>query len=68
MVGWKVLRSLVKSLRMVCKKSLSEKLITCPVEVFVKTEEEDEKGDSLEQHTHLTPVETPCVEPLNPER
>jgi hypothetical protein len=33
------------------------------VEVFIKTEEEDEKGDSLEQHKQLTPVE-----PLNPER
>ncbi len=38
------------------------------VEVFIKTEEEDENGDSLEQHPQLTPVETPCVEPLNPER
>ncbi len=37
------------------------------VEVFIKTEEDDEK-DSLEQHTPLTPVEMPCVEPLNPER
>jgi hypothetical protein len=38
------------------------------VEVFIKTEEEDEKGDSLEQHPQFTPVEAPCVEPLNPER
>ncbi len=38
------------------------------VEVFIKSEEDDENGDSLEQHTQLTPVETPCVEPLNPER
>ena len=38
------------------------------VEVFIKTEEENENGDSLEQHTQLTPVETPCEEPLNPER
>jgi hypothetical protein len=38
------------------------------VEVFIKTEEDDEKGGSLEQHTQLTPVETPCAEPLMPER
>jgi hypothetical protein len=38
------------------------------VEVFIKTEEDDENGDSLERHTQLTPVETPCAEPLNPER
>jgi hypothetical protein len=38
------------------------------VEVFIKTEEEDENGDSLDQHTLLTPVEIPCEEPLNPER
>jgi hypothetical protein len=38
------------------------------VEVFIKTEEDDEKGDSLEKHTQLTPVETPCEESLNPER
>jgi hypothetical protein len=38
------------------------------VEVFIKTEEDDENGDSLEQHPQLTLVETPCVEPLNPER
>ncbi len=37
------------------------------VEVFIKIEEEDEKGDSLEQQ-QLTMVETPYVEPLNPER
>ena len=33
------------------------------VEVFIKTEEDDENGDSLEQHPQLTPEE-----PLNPER
>jgi hypothetical protein len=38
------------------------------VEVFIKTEEDDENGDSLEQHPLLTPVETPCAQPLNPER
>jgi hypothetical protein len=38
------------------------------VEVFIKTEEEDENGDSLEQHPQLTLVETPCEESLNPER
>jgi hypothetical protein len=33
------------------------------VEVFIKTEEDDENGDSLEQHTQYT-----LVEPQNPER
>jgi hypothetical protein len=33
------------------------------VKVFIKTEEEDENGCSLEQHPQLTPEE-----PLNPER
>jgi hypothetical protein len=33
------------------------------VEVFIKTEEDNKNGDSLEQQTQFTPVE-----PLNPER
>jgi hypothetical protein len=36
-------------------------------QVFIKTEEDDEQKDVAAQYTHL-PGETPCLEPIKPER
>jgi hypothetical protein len=38
------------------------------VQVFIKTEEEDQKEDVGAQHNYLHPEETPCSEPVKSER
>jgi hypothetical protein len=38
------------------------------VQVFIKTEEEDQKEDVGAQHSYLHPEETPCSEPVKSER
>jgi hypothetical protein len=38
------------------------------VQVFIKTEEEEEQEDVLVHRTQFLPVETPCVESSESER
>jgi hypothetical protein len=38
------------------------------VQVFIKTEEEDDKKDVLMHHTQSRPEETSCTEPGEPAR
>jgi hypothetical protein len=38
------------------------------LEVFIKTEVEDDMEENVADNTHLLPRETPCQEPIKSER